>query len=151
MQNFSTLPPLLVWFQHYRRENFHDDSLPPGKWTKRESKQNWVCSIFTTASCPVFLRIRSQRVIHLKTMRERSPPSTPFSRSSSAYNSGYQTPREIREEQWRLEAEAAARPNKIEMREMYKELGGRKARSKAKLGSAGRTRDKGGWADGEEW
>ena len=31
-----------VWFQHYRKENFHDESLPPGKWTKRESKQNWV-------------------------------------------------------------------------------------------------------------
>jgi hypothetical protein len=31
-----------VWFQHYRKENFQDDSLPPGKWTKRESKQNWV-------------------------------------------------------------------------------------------------------------
>lgn len=33
----------LVWFQHYRKENFQDDSLPPGKWTKRESKENWVC------------------------------------------------------------------------------------------------------------
>jgi len=33
----------IVWFQHYRRENFHDASLPPGKWTRRESKQNWVC------------------------------------------------------------------------------------------------------------
>ena len=31
-----------VWFQYYRKEHFHDDSLPPGKWTKRESKQNWV-------------------------------------------------------------------------------------------------------------
>ncbi|KAF5356124.1 hypothetical protein D9756_004286 [Leucocoprinus leucothites] len=121
-----------VWFQHYRKENFHDESLPPGKWTKRESKQNW-------------------RVIHLKTLRDRSPPSTPFSRSSSAYNSGYQTPREIKEEQWRIEAEPTSRPSKIEMREMYKELGGRKARSKAKFGSSGPLRDKGGWADGEDW
>ncbi|KAF9443622.1 hypothetical protein P691DRAFT_402246 [Macrolepiota fuliginosa MF-IS2] len=121
-----------VWFQLYRRENFHDDSLPPGKWTKRESKQNW-------------------RVIHLKTIRDRSPPSTPFSRSSSAYNSGYQTPREIREEQWRITADTSAKPNKLEMREMYKELGGRKARSKAKLGSSGPNRDKGGWGDGEDW
>ena len=32
-----------VWFQHYRKDNFRDDSLPPGKWTKRESKQDWVC------------------------------------------------------------------------------------------------------------
>ena len=30
------------------------------------------------------------------------------------------------------------------MREMYKELGGRKARAKTKLGSSG-IRDKGGW------
>lgn len=35
--------PSPVWFQHYRRDNFHDESLPPGKWSKRESKQNWVC------------------------------------------------------------------------------------------------------------
>jgi hypothetical protein len=31
-----------VWFQMYRADNYQDDSLPPGKWTKRESKQNWV-------------------------------------------------------------------------------------------------------------
>lgn len=36
---------LQVWFQHYRKENFHDESLPPGKWTRRESKQNWVGSL----------------------------------------------------------------------------------------------------------
>jgi len=97
-----------VWFQHYRKENFHDESLPPGKWTKRESKQNW-------------------RTVYLKT-----------------------TPREIKEDQWRSETGAAARPNKVEMREMYKELGGRKARSKTKLGSTGPTRDKGGWGQ-DEW
>ena len=34
--------PYPVWFQHYRKENFYDTSLPQGKWTKRESKQNWV-------------------------------------------------------------------------------------------------------------
>lgn len=61
--------------------------------------------------------------------------------------SGYQTPREQKEEQWRLEEEAAARPGKVEMREMYKELGGRKARTKTKLGSTG-VRDKGGWDAG---
>ena len=32
-----------VWFRRYRKENFHDESLPPGKWSRRESKQNWVC------------------------------------------------------------------------------------------------------------
>ena len=36
---YDTAP---VWFQHYRKENFYDTSLPQGKWTKRESKQNWV-------------------------------------------------------------------------------------------------------------
>ena len=63
--------------------------------------------------------------------------------------SGYQTPREIKEEQWKLESEAISKPGKLEMREMYKELGGRKARTKTKLGSTG-IRDKGGWDDGGE-
>jgi len=40
--HFSFIKLESVWFRHYRQENFHDDSLPPGKWTKRESKQNWV-------------------------------------------------------------------------------------------------------------
>jgi hypothetical protein len=40
---------LQVWFQHYRKENFHDENLPPGKWTRRESKQNWVCSLYSCA------------------------------------------------------------------------------------------------------
>ena len=35
------------------------------------------------------------------------------------------------------------------MREMYKELGGRKAKTKLKFGSSG-IRDKGGWDDGGE-
>jgi len=125
-----------VWFRHYRKENFHDDSLPPGKWTKRESKQNW-------------------RVVYLKSIRDRSSPPTAYSRLSSGYTtpsrgmSGYQTPREIKEEQWRTVADAA-RPGKLEMREMYKELGGRKAKSKMKLGSSG-VRDRGGWAASDDW
>ncbi|KAF9456677.1 hypothetical protein BDZ94DRAFT_1285627 [Collybia nuda] len=121
-----------VWFQHYRKENFHDDSLPPGKWTKRESKQNW-------------------RITHLKSSGERSPTSGGFSRSSgysSPLISGYQTPRELKEEQWKLEAEAVSKPGKLEMRGMYKELGGRKSRTKTKLGSSG-IRDKGGWTEND--
>jgi len=129
-----------VWFQHYRKENFHDDSLPPGKWTKRESKQNW-------------------RTTYLQTIATRTPPMGPLkagSRSgiSSPSGSGYQTPREIREEKWRLEAEVEARPSKTEMRESYKELGGRKARTKSKVGASGGMRDRGGWGGGgggEEW
>jgi len=120
-----------VWFQLYRRENFHDDSLPPGKWTKRESKQNW-------------------RVTHLKLADDRSPTFNSLSRGSgysSPSLSGYQTPRELKEEQWRQEAHIA-KPNKLEMRTMYKQLGGRKSRGKAKLGSSG-IRDKGGWVEGD--
>ena len=63
--------------------------------------------------------------------------------------SGYQTPREIKEEQWRTLSEAT-KPGKLEMREMYKELGGRKAKSKMKVGSSG-IRDRGGWVANGEW
>ncbi|KAF8665123.1 hypothetical protein AX16_000590 [Volvariella volvacea WC 439] len=120
-----------VWFQHYRKDNFNDESLPPGKWTRRESKQNW-------------------RIIHLRSSADRSPTSTVFSRlSDSAPGSGYQTPRELKEEQWRMEAEAS-KPGKVEMRAIYKELGGRKSRTKAKLGSSG-VRDKGGWNEDNHW
>ncbi|KIJ60098.1 hypothetical protein HYDPIDRAFT_99291, partial [Hydnomerulius pinastri MD-312] len=123
-----------IWFQHYRKENFHDDSLPPGKWTRRESKQNW-------------------RLTFLTTTANRSPPSSPIrSRGSgrtSPSRSGYQTPKEINEEKWRAEETAQGRPGKNEMREMYKELGGRKSRGKTKLGSAGGYRDRTGWFEGD--
>ncbi|KAF9016867.1 hypothetical protein BDZ89DRAFT_1094412 [Hymenopellis radicata] len=90
---------------------FHDESLPPGKWTKRESKVNW-------------------RTTHMQSLKSansesRSGHSTP----------SYQTPREQKEAQWRLEAEVT-RPGKNEMREMYKEFGGRKVRGKV-LGVGG--------------
>ncbi|OBZ79332.1 hypothetical protein A0H81_00197 [Grifola frondosa] len=63
-----------VWFQYYRKENFHDDSLPPGKWTKRESKQNW-------------------RTTYLQSIATRSPPLGPLSGSGySSPRSGTQTP-----------------------------------------------------------
>jgi len=118
-----------VWFQHYRKENFHDDTLPPGKWSKRESKQNWRTTY-----------------LHIISSRERSPIN--YSRPlSPATSSGYQTPRELREEKWKQEADTQIKPSKVEMREMYKELGGRKARAKTKVGASGGTRDKGGWGD----
>ncbi|TFK86529.1 hypothetical protein K466DRAFT_550240 [Polyporus arcularius HHB13444] len=116
-----------VWFQLYRKENFHDESLPPGKWTKRESKQNW-------------------RTTYLHTIPNRSPPQSPRSGYITP-RSGTQTPREIREDKWRQEAEPTSRPSKVEMREMYKELGGRKARGKGKLGGTAGMRDRGGWGD----
>lgn len=74
-----------------------------------------------------------------------SRPASPYTNSSRP-GSGYVTPREAREEKWRQEAEAVERPTKVEMREMYKELGGRKARGKGKFGGA--NRDKGGWDGG---
>ncbi|KAH9939010.1 uncharacterized protein BXZ73DRAFT_44252 [Epithele typhae] len=120
-----------VWFQHYRKENFHDDSLPPGKWTKRESKQNW-------------------RTTYLNAIPRRSPPQSPGPRSISGYESprsGQQTPRELREEKWRQEAEVVSRPTKVEMREAYKELNGRKARGKGKLGGMSGMRDRAGFSD----
>jgi len=121
-----------VWFHFYRRENFVDTSLPPGKWTKRESKQNW-------------------RVLHLKSLSEKVVPIFSKTPTDSGSQSGYQTPREKKEEQWRLESEAGYKPGKLEMRGMYKELGGRKAKNKLKLGSSG-VRDKGGWAEStSEW
>lgn len=55
--------PLSVWFQHYRRENFHDDSLPPGKWTKRESKQNWVSCILTLTGIKLNIIMRMHSVL----------------------------------------------------------------------------------------
>ncbi len=42
--------PCAVWFQHYRKENFRDESLPLGKWTRRESKQKWVSRKFKLQS-----------------------------------------------------------------------------------------------------
>jgi len=125
-----------VWFQLYRKENFHDESLPPGKWTKRESKQNW-------------------RTMYLQTIPTREPtvgPLNPTSRgsgySSPSRGSGYQTPKEVNEEKWHAEAQLS-KPGKVEMRDMYKEMGGRKSKGKTKLGMAGGARDKGGWADDE--
>lgn len=129
---------MTVWFQHYRKENFHDESLPPGKWSRRESKQNW-------------------RVVYLENRRKtdmeanRSPNF--FALADASYNpsrggSGYQTPREVKEERWKLDAEET-KPGKVEMREMYKELGGRKSKSKSKYQTGTTVRDRGGWA-GEE-
>jgi len=114
-----------VWFRHYRKENFHDTSLPPGKWTKRESKQNW-------------------RIVYVQSIPTREQTSMGSGYATSGSQSGYQTPRELKEERWRLEADAVNKPSKNELREMYKELGGRKSKTKGKVGGNGRTRDKGG-------
>ncbi|KAJ7836406.1 hypothetical protein B0H14DRAFT_3087435 [Mycena olivaceomarginata] len=89
-----------VWFQHYRNDSFHDDSLPAGKWTKRESKQNW------------------------------------NGVNGMSRVSGYSSPL-LKEEKLRL-------PGKIEMRSLYKELGGRKSKEKSKVGQFG-----GGGGDGD--
>jgi len=119
-----------VWFRRYRKENFNDESLPPGKWTRRESKQNW-------------------RVLYTQSIPARESIGSGYTTSNT--RSGYQSPREIKEEQWRGEALAVSRPSKGDMREMYKELGGRKSKGKAKVGGTGRIRDKGGLGGYEEW
>ncbi|KZW00720.1 hypothetical protein EXIGLDRAFT_135784 [Exidia glandulosa HHB12029] len=123
-----------VWFQHYRMDSFHDETLPPGKWTRRESKQNW-------------------RQTLMKALRQRSdsPPLSYSSRRASPPGSGYQTPKEVREEKWKSENEAVAAPSKNEMREIYKSLDGRKVKGKGKIGTTPR-RDRGGWDNGgEDW
>ncbi|KZS90212.1 hypothetical protein SISNIDRAFT_475365 [Sistotremastrum niveocremeum HHB9708] len=132
-----------VWFQHYRKENFHDENLPPGKWTRRESKQNWRTMYLATAA------IREKEVTSYYTPTYDTP-------SRSRTPTGTQTPREVREERWKAEAAAKTRPDKVEMREIYKELGGRKVRGKGRLGFVGATgggsRDRGGWdGGGEDW
>lgn len=90
-----------------------------------------------------------QRQTFMKTSKQRdkdlAATSYSYSRSSTPLGSGYQTPREIREEQWRAESEAVSKPGKLEMRELYKDMGGRKAKSKNKVGAG--DRDRGGWAD----
>ncbi|QRV76832.1 F-box-like protein [Ceratobasidium sp. AG-Ba] len=118
-----------VWFQHYRQDNFQDDSLPTGKWTRRESKQDW-------------------RVTYLKIQRRSDYDGPRMAADADALSSGYVTPREMREAQWASEAAAAANPKlgKVEARSIYKELGGRKAKTKNKFGAE--TRDRGGWDDG---
>ncbi len=90
---------------------------------------------------------RPQRTTYLQTIPKRSPPQSPRSGYITPSRSGYQTPREIKEEKWREEAEATSKPTKVEMREMYKELGGRKARGKGKLGGTTGMRDRGGWGE----
>ncbi|KAF9508021.1 hypothetical protein BS47DRAFT_1418298 [Hydnum rufescens UP504] len=120
-----------LWFQHYRKVELNDNTLPTGKWTRRESKENW-------------------RKIYMKTARERASLDGSISRygyaTPPAMSSGYSTPREIREERWAQENSTALGGSgglgKVEMREMYKELGGRKAKTKNKIGGG---RDKGGW------
>ncbi|KIY51192.1 hypothetical protein FISHEDRAFT_37229 [Fistulina hepatica ATCC 64428] len=121
-----------VWYQLYRKENYHDDSLPQGKWTRRESKENW-------------------RLMYLQSENHSPRGSGNFSISSgyASPHSGYQTPREIREEKWRQEAELTSNVTKNEMRAMYKELGGRKPKSKGKFGGGRGARDKGGWDGGD--
>jgi len=117
-----------VWFRHYRKENFNDISLPPGKWTKKESKQNW-------------------RVMYMQSIPNREQAAMGSGYSTSGSRSGYQTPKELKEQQWQSELEPAAKPTKNELREMYKELGGRKSRGKGKVGGTGLIKDRTAFGD----
>ncbi|EJT99065.1 hypothetical protein DACRYDRAFT_56469 [Dacryopinax primogenitus] len=138
-----------VWFRHRRNAALHEDlPLVTGTtptWTKRESKQNW----------------RREYAALLAKQREDVPLIAPFSRASSRPSSraggsptpsGYQTPREVKEEIWAREAEGRDKPSKVEMREAYKELGGRKARVKGSGGwEKGAGRDRTAYGHGEEF
>lgn len=117
-----------VWYQHNRAEKFGGKGILPGKWTRRESKQNW-------------------RVTHLRFIIDQHISSTPSSGYSTPFSvSGTQTPLES-VGQWEDGRDNAVKPAKAEMRYMYKELRGRKSRDKTKFGNSG-IRDRGGWAEG---
>ncbi|KAG9086834.1 hypothetical protein FRC07_012973 [Ceratobasidium sp. 392] len=118
-----------VWFQQYRKDNFQDDSLPNGKWTRRESKQDW-------------------RVTYLKIQRRSDYDGPRMAADADALSSGYVTPREVREAQWASDAAAAnAKLGRLEARSIYKQQGGRKSKTKSKFGE---TRDRGGWDVGSD-
>ena len=91
-----------------------------------------------------FNRSCYQRIVYIQSIPAREQSSMGSGYTTSGSRSGYQTPRELKEEQWRLEANSVNKPSKNELREMYKELGGRKSKTKGKVGSTGRIRDKGG-------
>lgn len=64
------------------------------------------------------------------------------------------TPREVKEERWKQEADQSNKGvSKNEMRDMYKELGGRKVRGKGGLG--GRevrgNKDRAGFSEDSMW
>jgi hypothetical protein len=87
---------------------------------------------------------RAQRTTFISSVSSRDNDqshSRPYLSASgySSAGSGYRTPKEANEERWQAESEAAGRPDKVAMREMYKELGGRKAKGKTKFGRAGET------------
>jgi len=126
-----------VWFRRTREAALPGSAPPPiaagsttPTWTKRESKQNW----------------RREYASLLAKQRDDPPPILPpFSRGSSRPSSragerspgsasGYHTPREVKEQLWAAEQEQKEKPTKNEMREAYKELGGRKARVKGSGG-----------------
>jgi hypothetical protein len=89
-----------------------------------------------------------------KTQKEREPPVlSRQSRRESRMTSRQHSPTraQLKEEMWEQQDVATERPDKLEMREMYKELGGRKAKDKTKMGRQGGTRDKGGWADLDDY
>jgi len=121
-----------IWFLQNRKLEFGDKSLPTGKWTRKESKENWRKNYMHTA------RTLAESDLNATSRYGYATPPTS--------STGYSTPREIREEQWAQENGGTdGVSSKLEMREMYKELGGRKAKSKNKVGSGGGARDRGGW------
>jgi hypothetical protein len=89
--------------------------------------------------------------MYMQSIPNREQASMGSGYSTSGSRSGYQTPKELKEQLWQNELEPAAKPTKNELREMYKELGGRKPRAKGKLGGAGGIRDRTVFGDGDDY
>lgn len=124
-----------VWYQHDREVTLGGGdgkpAPPQGKWTKAESKKSW----------------RQLYMIDARKIAENDPNTSIYGYANSNPPSGYSTPREVREDRWAQENSGLDVPtfSKTEMREMYKATGGRKAKTKTKVGMGGGSRDKGGY------
>lgn len=127
-----------AWYQIHRHETyqFSQDSLPVGKWTKRESKRDWRAEL-----------IKSRKIRD----RESSTPLNGilFSNSRSARSGtvtpdGYLTPKEMKEEEWARQDQTT--PDKVQSRAWYKEVGGKRVR-KTKAGMTGGMRDRTAWEE----
>ena len=127
----------LAWYQLYRQDSYHENALPVGKWTRRESKKDWRST---------YLNARRLAAKEANPLLSYSKPRTP-SRSGTTtpyHTDGYLTPREVKEEGWKSEQET--NPSKTELRTWYKEMGGKRVR-KSKTGMSGGMRDRTAWGE----
>jgi len=133
-----------VWFQYHRKDEFGDTSLPTGKWTRRESKENWRRIYFETKRHDSDLNVGESRY--------------GYSTNTSGASPGDGSLKDQREARWAEQnaaamtagnREARVASGKNEMREYYKELQGRKPKSKDTKPGAG-DKDRGGWSNADD-